>query len=205
MKVDYVFPTPIGINSIDLDVCLRTSDLIKNLILENKTYSDPSKRCNTTQDNLHTLDDFQPLCDIISKQVEFYSAEVLKVEKDSLELTGMWSNIHKDGSKHHNHLHPNSFISGVVYLQIPKCELEGSILFKDPRQAKLMSMADFTGNSAISDISWWYKPVTGMILLFPSWLEHGTDQFVTDTDEVRISLSFNYSLKKCSVQTMQMS
>ncbi len=205
MKVDYVFPTPIGINSIDLEVCKQSSSFIKNLILENKTYADPSNRCNTTQDDLYTMEEFQPLYKLIDEQVKQYSSEVLKIENDSLEISGMWSNIHKSGSKHHNHLHPNSFVSGVVYLQIPKCELEGSIIFKDPRQAKLMSMADFTGNSAISDISWWYKPITGMILLFPSWLEHGTDQFVVDSDEVRISLSFNYVLKKCSVQTMQMS
>ena len=204
MKIDYVFPTPIGIDAIDLDVCNQSLDLVKKLILEEKTYADPSKRCNTTQDDLYKLNGFEPLVEIIDQHVKRYARDVLQIEEDSLELTGMWSNIHKSGSKHHNHMHPNSYISGVVYLQIPKCELEGSILFKDPRQAKLMSVANYTGNSCVSDISWWYRPVTGMILIFPSWLEHGTDQFISSSNDVRVSLSFNYRLTKCSVQTMQM-
>ena len=40
--------------------------------------------------------------------------------------------------------------------------------------------------------------------LFPSWLEHRVNKFETDTDDVRISASFNYNIVRSSGLTMKM-
>jgi uncharacterized protein (TIGR02466 family) len=120
-----------------------------------------------------------------------------------LSMSGMWSNVHAPGSKHHNHQHPNSFISGVFYPVCPDCEDIGNIIFLDPRQAKNMFQADFFKSSCISNRNIWVKPESGLLLLFPSWLEHGTDTFIGKQEDKRVSISFNYQLTKCDQKTMR--
>jgi uncharacterized protein (TIGR02466 family) len=119
-------------------------------------------------------------------------------------MTGMWSNVQESGMMHHVHQHPNSFLSGVLYISIPECENPGRIHFTDPRQAKNMVYADFKKESCISSRTIWIKPTTGTLLLFPSWLEHGTEHFISNNkDDIRVSLSFNYRLTSCSYETMK--
>ena len=40
---------------------------------------------------------------------------------------------------------------------------------------------------------WEHKPEVGKILLFPGWLKHGIN--TNNTDNIRISLSFNICFK----------
>ena len=39
-----------------------------------------------------------------------------------------------------------------------------------------------------------YKPITGMLLIFPSWIKHGVT--VNKSNKERIALSFNYGVPK---------
>ncbi len=91
----------------------------------------------------------------------------------------------------------------MYYPYIPECEDPGNIVFLDPRQAKNMVHADFVKSSCISNRNIWVTPQTGLLLLFPSWLEHGTDLFIISKDEKRVAISFNYQITKCSEKTMR--
>lgn len=194
-KVDYLFPTPVGIFDIeDISLCQHYSKIILEMYNNGEIQGRPEAA--TTKNYLHNLVSFKILLDKINPIVKEFSEETLGLEKDSLLMTDMWSNIRYSGSKHHIHQHPNSFISGVIYLSIPDSTEPGNIFFVDPRPAKNMMHGIHTKQSPISDRSWWYTPKTGIVLLFPSWLEHGTDEFYSDSTEPRISLSFNFILNK---------
>jgi uncharacterized protein (TIGR02466 family) len=204
MDVIFEFATPVGMIDVDLDICKDYAEKVKLLLNENSNEVFSFKdRSQTTGDNLNQLADFYPMVQLINKKVNHFAEEVLGIDKNDISLSCMWSNAHNNGSMHHFHQHPNSFISGVLYLQCPDCEEIGNLVFNDPRQAKNMQYADFKKSSCISNRTIWVKPRTGLLVLFPSWLEHGTDVFVCDGKEKRISLSFNYVLKQCSFKTMK--
>jgi uncharacterized protein (TIGR02466 family) len=194
-QLDYLFPTPIGIyNLLDNSLCEKYSNLILNDYrsqIINKTST-----AITTRDDLHNQDVFKGIIEIINPIVDDFSEEILGLEKNSLMMTAMWSNIRYSGSKHHVHQHPNSFLSGVLYLSVSESIDPGNIFFVDPRPAKNMFHGIFTKQSPISDRTWWYIPKTGVMLLFPSWLEHGTDEYLCSSNNPRISLSFNFVLNK---------
>ena len=196
MDVIMEFATPIGTFQLDKELCSQNGQHVENLLSQNPegmhTYGNWSQ---TTPDNIHTRQEFLPLVKTIQERVDNFTEEVLGVDKNDLELQSMWSNAHWSGSKHHFHQHPNAFLSGVVYVQCPPAEEIGNILFNDPRQAKNMVHTNFKKSSCISNRNIWVTPHLGLLLLFPSWLEHGTDPYMSSSDQRRISISFNYNLK----------
>ena len=200
---EYLFPTPIGIvELLSAEECEKYSKLILNLI--NRPLN--KFECYCTDDNLHLLSEFKNLVNSIDDEVNIFSDDILGLKKESLYLTGMWSNVRKPGSQHNAHNHPNSFLSGVLYLNITKnLNDNGSIVFHDPRIRNTVLYGDFSIETSMSNLSYMCQPKNGMLLLFPSWLEHSTTNFISLNDnDLRISLSFNYMIQKCSTKTMRL-
>ena len=102
-----------------------------------------------------------------------------------LIITQLWGNKNPKGSKHHEHVHPNSIISGVFYLrqdpklppiQFSKSNQHGIKL--DPKKYNTFNAETFL-----------LPCVAGELILFPSNLRHSVPQ--NQGEEERISLSFN--------------
>ena len=205
MEVIMEFATPVGMFYTDKEEL--TTEIFSKIISiaedKNEVVYHYINQSKTTPDDLDTRSEFLSLVSFIEKNVKNFSEEILGIKKSDITLHSMWSNIHNSGSKHHYHQHPNSFLSGVYYPYIPQCEDPGNIVFVDPRQAKNMVYADFIKSSCISNRNIWVTPKTGLLLLFPSWLEHGTDPFISSSDEKRVAISFNYQLTNCSEKTMR--
>ena len=194
-QTDLLFPTPVQIVDLEnKDLCVNTADLILKKIPAD--FKSNLNTAFTTTDTLHLESSFETIKNTVINLAEQYSTNVLGLEKDSLVLNAMWANVRKNYSKHHIHQHPNSFVSGVMYLQIPTDTELDTFFFVDPRPAKNMFHGIFEKESPISNRSWWYTPKEGCVIMFPSWLEHGTDEFFSTTNNYRISLSFNLILKK---------
>lgn len=159
-----------------------------------------------TPDNLHSRQEFSDLVKIIDREAREYFNLELGLDQDDLYLSCMWANVQIDGCRHHAHTHPNSFFSGVLYLEVPDGpDVDpGIIFFVDPRPAKLMQHADYKKYNVLSDRSYGFKPQMGLMLLFPSWLEHGTDVCKIGLGKKRVSISFNYVLSQSSGETMKM-
>ena len=102
-----------------------------------------------------------------------------------LAITQLWANRNPKGSKHHEHVHPNSIISGVFYLRqdpkLPPIQFSKSnqdSMKLDPRKYNHYNAETFL------------LPCTaGELILFPSNLRHSVP--VNMGEEERISLSFN--------------
>ena len=189
MITNNIFATPLSEFEIDLALCQHC----KNVLIEEADFSEhPLNYC--TADDLHEREVFAGIKTVIDFHTKQYTEQVLKINHEDLTLTGLWSNIQKNHQSHPIHQHPNSFVSGVVYIDIPEDGKGGELVFVDPRQAKNMFYPNFVGDSHISDRWMTYTPVTGKMLLFPSWLEHGTQPFFAKETEYIISMSFNYQL-----------
>tara|TARA_Y100000114_G_scaffold153309_1_gene173026 strand:+ start:2193 stop:2759 length:567 start_codon:yes stop_codon:yes gene_type:complete len=86
----------------------------------------------------------------------------------------------------HSHNHSSSDLSGVYYYRTNS--QDGSFFFESPNPYFEVSNCF----KKLADRNF-YKPEPGKILLFPGWLRHGI--FKNDTDNERISISFNINFR----------
>ena len=94
-------------------------------------------------------------------------------------------NKNKKGESHHEHVHPNSMVSGVWYPQIHETLPPIQFRHKNQRDVTLSAEKYNTFNSA----TFLLPMKCGELILFPSNLSHSVP--VNQSDEERISLSFN--------------
>jgi uncharacterized protein (TIGR02466 family) len=139
-----------------------------------------------TDHDFHLKPEFYHLHAFVTEAAKGVLAE-LELKADQPEITGCWINVGAKGSRHHEHSHPNNYLSGVYYLATPAGA--GSITFYDPRpQAHVLSVPTrrFTPQTA-SSMTVGVQP--GRLVLFHSWLRHAVE--ANQAEEDRVSLSFN--------------
>ncbi len=104
---------------------------------------------------------------------------------DKLVITQSWLNKNKKGESHHEHVHPNSMVSGVWYPQIHEQLPPIQFRSRNQRDIALQTEKYNTFNSA----TFMLPMKRGELILFPSNLTHSVP--VNNSEEERISLSFN--------------
>ena len=109
--------------------------------------------------------------------------------EDRLAITQSWLNKNEKGESHHEHVHPNSMISGVWYPvihdKLPPIQFRNRV----QREVELSTERFNTFNSATFTLP--LNP--GELILFPSNLTHSVQPNLGD--EERMSLSFNTWVK----------
>ena len=134
--------------------------------------------------HLHENAVFKPLCDYISA----VCAQVFKVK--GAKLHQMWACINKKYDQNLIHSHTNNYnLSGVYYLNIPRDS--GDIVFRDPRPGANQAPYRLFKDDGDSE---YFTPFEGLIILFPSYLEHFVLPNRSDGD--RISMSFDLTLER---------
>lgn len=96
-----------------------------------------------------------------------------------------WVNLHDRGGFNFSHVHEGSLLSGSFYLQVPPGS--GKFVFRDPRPGVLHGYVKGAVANGYSDIH--LTPDTGLLVLFPCWMEHYVEPH--DSDEPRIVIAFN--------------
>ena len=96
-----------------------------------------------------------------------------------------WINLHDRGGFNYLHMHEGSLLSGTFYLQVPP--RSGALVFRDPRPGVLHSTVKGPVPNGHSDIR--LAPSDGLLVLFPSWMEHYVEPH--DGDQARICIAFN--------------
>ena len=175
-----VFPTPVQIykyeNSIDKEL----------EYIENLPYKEQVANANFKSEDSY-LTKHEQLKDIkifFKECIDDYCNTICNSDQ-RLVITQLWANKNPTGAKHHEHVHPNSIISGVFYLrqdktlppiQFAKSNQHGLKL--DPKKYNIHNAEIFL------------LPCTaGELILFPSDLRHSVPTNMGK--EERISLSFN--------------
>jgi len=114
------------------------------------------------------------------------------IEKNKLDLAivNCWinKNIKNSFQEYHNHL--PCFLSGVLYLKTS--ERDGNIVFRTPNPySSLFPRVSNNIENFYKNYS--FTPKEGLILIFPSWLEHSVEENKYDSE--RISISFNITIQ----------
>ena len=120
----------------------------------------------------------------IESKLHEYVTKIM-ASTDKLIITQSWLNKSKKGESHHEHVHPNSMISGVWYPQIHEQMPPIQFRSRQQRDVSLQTEKYNTFNSA----TFMLPMKKGELILFPSNLTHSVPTNVGE--EERISLSFN--------------
>ncbi|MXO90101.1 2OG-Fe(II) oxygenase family protein [Pontixanthobacter aquaemixtae] len=116
----------------------------------------------------------------------------------------MWANVSEQGSANQYHTHPGSFWSAVAYLDdgygsSDEAGLGGELQLLDPRMPMIrmtapdLRLLDASGQAQQTEIS--IRPKTGMIVLFPSWLQHAVRPFQGPGTRISIAINLVPALK----------
>lgn len=181
MQFIELFPTVIGRISIDRKF---TDEEVKTF----ESFTMVENYYNITTKNNYVLDheNLLPLKkELVEKCNQYIKTVYDPIESSNINLyiTQSWINITEKNQSHHPHKHPNSFISGVLYLMGD----DETICFSksDYRMIEIVPQNWSRYNSS----QWNLKVKKGDIVIFPSSLEHSVPK--NENDYVRASLSFN--------------
>ncbi|MEO1249049.1 MAG: TIGR02466 family protein [Pseudomonadota bacterium] len=144
-------------------------------------------------DNLHHREDMAEIRRIIGRTC-VGCATFMEFDFDNFELviTEMWLNKNGPGDFNRAHIHPNAILSGAYYVSAP--EGSGNIEFYDPVPARLMTTYPIKTNKPINAQAAEYAARDGLLLIFPSWLQHAVQP--NRSDKPRVSMSFNVSFRR---------
>jgi uncharacterized protein (TIGR02466 family) len=107
-----------------------------------------------------------------------------------LVMRELWANVSCKHAYNNVHNHPNSLLSGVYYVQVEG--KSGDIMLLDPRKQAWVVQPDFSERNQMNSPVHYISPEVGTLIIFPSWLEHGVGQNLSEAD--RVSISFNINL-----------
>ena len=175
-----IFPSPVLITKYEHSI-EEEFKFIKNL-----RYIEQKANGNFKSDDTYLLKhkELSKIKDFFYESLKKFTQNIIQT-KQRLVVTQAWTNRNPPHSTHHEHVHPNSLISGVFYFRqsktLPPIQFSKSIQesFKlNPEKYNQLNSETFL------------LPMTdGELVLFPSSLRHSVP--VNQGNEERYSLSFN--------------
>lgn len=184
-----LFSTPVYVNNLDN---LEKPDL-RYLDYTHTAPSGESFNFLTSVDkNVLERPELGHIRAVIEREIEFCARDLYALTTDvEFYITNSWVNIYGRGDQAGAHMHHNSLLSGVLYLQAT--DAGGEIVFHKDMQSQvpfpLAIDPDVVAQNIYNCKSWGYKPQTNDICIFPSALSHSV--LPNASDEARWSLAFN--------------
>jgi uncharacterized protein (TIGR02466 family) len=154
--------------------------------IQNLRYIEQKENKNFKSDDTYLLKhkELSKIKDFINESLNKFIKNIFQT-KQRLVVTQCWTNRNPPGSKHHEHVHPNSILSGVFYFRqsktLPPIQFSKSIQesFKlNPEKYNILNAETFL-----------LPMVDGELVLFPSSLRHSVP--FNKGNETRYSMSFN--------------
>jgi len=175
-----LFPTPLLIVPYEEPIDKELA------YLKTISYREQQQNGNYRSDDSYLLhkEELKNIKNFLGEAVDKFTKNVLN-SKQRLVITQCWANRNPKGSKHHEHVHPNSIISGVMYFQIN--EKLPPIQFAKTNQDAIK--LDPEKYNHVNSESFLLPCKPGELILFPSSLRHSVP--INQGDEDRISMSFN--------------
>lgn len=180
-EIHSLFPTPVYFTKINRKFSKQ----------ENDYFNKPTKVKNIgnlTSKDKYVLDKkpFIKLKKELLDIVKNYYQQIICTSNDiEPTITQSWLNYTNKKEYHHIHSHPNSYISGVLYINADK-ENDKINFFRqryEPIKPVIKSYNVFNAES------WWFPVETYQVVLFPSYLTHSVE--IKEGSNTRISLAFN--------------
>ena len=186
-----IFPTPIHmqmLEGIDNESLSEYAYSLKN--------SDSGSQISNKggwQSNTIPFNNVFNLMSEIMLHIKDYTS-VLNIRKGChINFTNQWVNINNKHSYNVPHAH-NGFISGVYYVNGLGVN-HGKLLLHHSDKTKTLAWHQewFEDYNDVNCHTFEITPKSGLLVLFPSWLEHSVDRNTLNED--RVSLSFNTEIK----------
>ena len=181
-----IFPTPIYISKLNKFTKKQLNYVDKLSLNINKNMG------NVSSKNSYVLNDkpFNNIKKQLLNHITKYFDEVISTsDKIVPYITQSWLNYTKENEYHHSHAHPNSFVSGVLYINANK-ENDKIVFEKNKYQGIDLTKKDF--NLYNSD-SWFFPVHTGDLIMFPSDTQHKVEY--KRGNNIRTSIAFNIYIK----------
>jgi len=187
MIVHPLFPEPVYVST--LGRALTKEELKTINKYKKETYKNEG---NITSNDNYVLENktLKNLKEDLRKRVIDYFDKIICTSNSIIPyITQSWINYTETNQFHHRHMHFNSYVSGVFYIDAKK-EVDQIRFYRSGQKTFKLSVARF--NEFNSD-SWWCSVQTGDVVLFPSSLHHAVKK--KKGPDTRISLSFNTFIK----------
>ena len=119
--------------------------------------------------------------------------------KESVKLfVSAWININRPGDFNIKHFHPQSDLSGVLWIKTSNnC---GNIQFHSPSCfetfQEIESYTDDFKDSTNYHHAYWLPAKEGRMITFPSHLEHDVQENLSNEDRISVSYNISLSLEK---------
>jgi len=183
-----------------LDCCSKSKSMVRSNLGGWHSHNGMEKKYNS----------FTLLCDLIQKSVDDYC--IKHGYSKGLKVTDLWANINRSGDMNVGHHHATTCLTGVYYpvksIVDNRCEFNynngcslmpgiwdgkngGSIYFQDPCYG-LKSKLKKTKPTAFNLDAYHTYPVSGLLILFPSYLIHTVTPFRENIQRMSISFTANY-------------
>jgi uncharacterized protein (TIGR02466 family) len=184
-----LFPTCAAKGKLERDF---TAKEMKHLKPDDELDMRPNEG-NRSSKNNYILD--LPVFKKLKKELEIATNEYFQTvwmpKTDcSVYITQSWLNTTTAGQYHHKHEHPNSFISGVLYIDADVENDRIQFFAAKPYQQLTVDPKEFT---YFNSSSWWLSVESRDIMLFPSSLTHMVT--TKNGENTRTSLAFNTFLR----------
>ena len=182
-KIVSIFPTPLLTATLGRDFSNKEVNFI-----ESKINDSVLNRGNETSLDNYVIDNLE--LKGLKSDLEFLLKSYLKDVVNPLNefdmcITQSWLNTTTEGGWHHIHRHPNSYLSGVVYIRADKDS--DNIVFSK-QEYKQIDIKSKTRNKFNTD-SKIFSVGTGNVIIFPSKLWHQVETKLSSS--IRVSLAFN--------------
>ena len=179
-----LFPCPVLISPENYSFTEAEESYISELAL-----ADNLGNLMSLNDKILESMEMSSLKSFITEQLNIYTKRILRIrEENEIYITQSWANTAGINQFHPRHIHPNSIISGVLFITgeegdgLPPLRFHrGNNLI--PLELQYEEPNDFNGGCH------WFTPIRGRLLLFPSLIEHDVQE--NKTSKERVTISFN--------------
>ena len=189
-EINTIFPTCFITSNIGRELTKSELDVVEKNSLDDAVEKNSG---NIVSKERYVLKKYKELSNInsfIENGIVYYLEHIIKPKPDlQFFITQSWLNYTQPGEFHHKHEHPNSYISGVLYVN---ADPEKDKIYFYKNGYKRISLPTERYNQFNSE-SWWFSVGTCDMVIFPSYLTHMVEQTVSA--DTRISIAFNTFLK----------
>ena len=179
-----LFATPVYVTELNRKLTSKETNFKK--IKQIKNYgnykSNDSYILNTKQ-----FSNIKKELDIAIK--DYFNKIISPKNKITPYITQSWLNYTNTNEHHHKHNHPNSLVSGILYLNANE-KFDKVEFYRDDYNMIKPEIKNF---NFFNSESWWLPVKTGQIMLFPSSLSHSVS--IKKGTNNRVSLAFNVFIK----------
>ena len=182
--IENLFPTPIYMSNIDRTFTKQELQFVDN---QKNKCSKNSGNINTKDNYILNRKEFKNIKKFIDQCCKDYLEKIIS-PKNNIELyiTQSWLNYTEKNQYHHQHSHPNSVVSGVLYFD---CDKENDKILFSSNKGYQQIKPEIKDFNIWNSETWWFALETGQLVMFPSSTTHQVD--TKKGTNTRVSLAFN--------------